>query len=363
MKIIIRSIFVLLALFSMFTANAELLVAGKVVGRHILGLANDVNGDPLMVDEKPIINDTFMFNKTLIRQENLFAISGFGNSLGSLYVTRYDTDLKRYVDTSAVELASVNGLNRPRGGIATAWTTVLFAESQQIDSTEPKKFVDEFRPFYKGKAELVNPYNYGWVAEAVILDDAGDAKVIKNYSVGRVFASQLFMMPDGKSLYLFDKDNAGLLYLYVASEANSLADGVLYGVSIENGKPVYDELGHSSALRMKFRMKQVKNFKKLFDKKPLADGKCPRGFELTEGVFGKECIKLNKRNRKYFGLFEPARMLAIKRKGRQLSRFSDITFNKDNTGITLIGKDGNSVSYSLGKNKGMGSTFIIQDNI
>lgn len=359
MNIIIRIGFVLLALCSATTANAELLVAGNIVGRHIFGLATDVNNDPLMVAGKPLIYHSINFENTLIREYSSFAIDGFGDTLGGLYVTRYDTDSKRFVDTDSFALAGVEGLNRPRGGITTTWGTVLFAESQQIDSADPEKFINDFKPFYKGKSEMVNPYNYGWVAEAIILDDTGKAKVIKNFSVGRVFASRLFMMPDGKALYLFDKDNAGILYLYVASDPNSLTDGTLYGVSLENGKVVYDELGKISALRMKFKLKQVSSFDKLYDRKPLADGKCQAGFTLANGVYGNECLKLNKRNAKYAGIFEPARMLAMKRNGRPLTVFSNVVFSKDKSQVTLTSKDGTSASHHLGHVEDMSSTFVI----
>jgi hypothetical protein len=355
-----------LALCAALTANAQEidkqhLVSGSVVGRHIFGLATDVNGDPLLLSEKPLIFAATTFEQTLSVDDKAFVISGFGDTLGGLYLSRYNAQSKQYLDTVSFQLDGVDGLSRPRGGQATAWNTVLFAEAQLIDAAKAQGFIDGFKAFYKGKAEMVKPYHYGWVAEAVVLDKQGKAKLIKNYAVGRVFASQLMMMPDGKTLYLFDRENAGILYLFVAEKANSLTKGTLYGISLDNGKPVYDLLGHQSALKLKFKLKKI-GFNKLFASAAKEGDGCPAKFVHINTLYGEECLKVKKRNRKYAGLFEPVRTLAIRRQGRPLSKFTKVEYEQDNNQLVLTREGGVSQTYGLGQGVDIDSKYIIQES-
>jgi hypothetical protein len=360
MNTVIKYCFFLLALSCAVTVDAQELVSGSVIGRHIFGLATDVNGDPLLVGEKPLIFASSNFDQTLSLVDKTFVISGFGATLGGLYLTRYNAKSKSYADTVSFELAKVDGLSRPRGGEATAWNSVLFGEAQLVDGANPQDFIDAFKAFYKGKAEMVEPYNYGWIAEAVILDEQGSAKIIKNYAVGRVFASQLFMMPDNKTLYLFDKENAGILYLYIAEVANSLTKGALYGISLEDGKVAYDLLGYSSALKIKFKLKKIA-FKKLFETAPVDGGGCPAKFAHVNTLYGEECLKVKKRNSKYAGLFDPVRMLAIQRKGRPLTKFAKVEFRQNKNEVVLTKEGGLSVTYGLGQSADLDSQYIIQE--
>jgi hypothetical protein len=355
-------------LFCAKAVDAQELVSGHVIGRHIFGLATDVSGDPLLIDDIPLIYGASYFDQTLSFDDNAFVVSGFGDTLGGLYITRYDVKSKRYVDTVSFSLAAVEGLSRPRGGIITPWNTVLFGEALLVDGANPQGFIDGFKAFYKGKAELVNPYHNGWITEAIILDEQGSGKIkiIKNYAVGRVFASQLFMMPDNKTLYLFDRDNAGLMYLYIAEKANSLTKGTLFGISLDNGKLVYDLLGRSSALKVKFKLKKL-DFDKLFEVAPVDGGDCPEKFVHVNNYYGEECLQVKKKNRKYAGLFDPIRMLSIKRKGRRLTKFAKVVFGQKRSGVELTGEGGLSMTYGLGSGAGLeqgkdlDSQYIIQE--
>jgi hypothetical protein len=365
MKTAIKYSFLILALscgitFHAQEVDAQELVSGSVIGRHIFGLATDVNGDPLLVGEKPLIFNASDFEQSLTIDDKTFVISGFGDTLGGLYLTRYDATSKQYLDTTSFELAGIDGLSGPRGGQATTWNTVLFGEAKLVDAAKPQGFIDGFKAFYKGKSEMVKPYHYGWVAEAVVLDKQGKAKLIKNYAVGRVFASQLMVMPDGKTLYLFDRDNAGILYLYVAEEPNSLTKGTLYGISLQGGKLVYDVLGHQSALKIKFKLKKI-GFSKVFNVAAKNDDGCPAKFVHVNTIYGEECLKLKKRNRKYAGLFEPVRMLAIKRKGSPLTKFASVEFGQHKNQVVLTMEGGSSRTYELGKGVDIDSKYIIQE--
>ena len=361
MRTFITNCLCLFALINTTSIIADELVTGSVVGRNIFGLANDVNGDPLMTAERPLIFETDAFNKKIASIDGKsFFVSGFGDILGGLYLSIFDDETKHYLDTSSFDLSSVGGLGRPRGGVTTSWGSVLFSEAALVDGADAAPFIDVFKSYYKGKADMVKPYNYGWVAEAILLDNKGAAKLIKNYSIGRLFASRLYMMPDGKSLYLFDAENTGQLYFYVAKVAESLTDGTLYGVSFVNEKAEYDSLGSTSALKMKFKLKKI-SFDKLFDTSELKEGSCASGFNHVVTIYGEECLKQKKKNRKYTGLFEPVRTLAISRQTHPQVKLTDVKYNQDNNQLELTSADGASMKFSLGHNGKLGSRYVIEE--
>jgi len=333
---------------------------GTVVGRNIFGLATDVSKAPLLIFEKALIYDNTSFEQHISKGKSSFIVSGFDDALGGLYLSRYDADNERLLDTESFELSGVDGLSKPTGGIVTGWGSVLFSESQLADASRPLGFIDDFKPFYKGEAELVKPYRYGWVAEAIILTEMGDAKVIKNYSIGRVSASRLQLMPDNRSLYLHDAENTGALYLYVAKDANTLADGTLYGVTYDDGQVAYTELGSASALKMKFKLKKMR-FDSLFDKESVSKNACKAGFTLTSTVYGDECLKLNKRNQRYAGLFEPVRTMAMLRKGRAANRFDEVVFDGDKGVVSLQVDGGPSLRVVSGNDEEIGSSYVIRE--
>ena len=368
MKKIFRVSFAFFLVANILTVEANELRSGGVIGRHIFGLATDVKNDPLLINEVPLIYEAVEFSKKLSFEHMNFVVSGFGKSVGGLYLTRYDDQLKQYIDTESFDLASVDGLSRPRGGVETPWNSVIFGETQLVDASKPTSFVNDFKVFFKGKDKLVDPFKYGWIAEAILLkgtDGDTKSKVIKDYAVGRVFAGQQFLMPDGKSLYLFDQDNAGMLYLYIAEKANSFTKGALYGISLESGKPVYELLGESSALKIKFKLKKIA-FKDLFDQKPLAGGKCPAKYVQINSIYGEECLKVKKRNRKYAGLLDPIRMMPILRKGKAATRFTKVEF-QDKQRVALTLDDGKSYTFrvvpgSVDKTK-LVSQYLIQETV
>lgn len=343
-------------------ATAESLLSGSVVGRHIYGLATDVNGDPLLIEEKPLIYSSSNFDVRLPMNDDQEAvISGFGDILGGLYLSQYQTRTGKYIDSRSFALKGVEGLSAPQGGAVTAWGTVLFGESALVDAAKPDNFIKEFKPFYKGKPELVKPYNYGWLGEAILLDDRGAAKVIKDYAVGRVAPSRIFMMPDGETLYLFDKENSGHLYLYRSDDKNSLTKGSLYGVSVDDGRIHYQLLANSSALKVKFKLKKI-SFRDIYNTAIPDNGQCPKGFTYVATFYGEECLKQNRKARKYAGIFEPIRTAAFKRKGRPLTRFSDVNFQMDDLQVLLAVNGKSSRSYTLGGVEKMGSHYIIQES-
>lgn len=354
-----KNIFLVLLFSLSGVVSADPIAPGNVVGKNIFGLAIDVNADPLLILERALIFNTASFEQRLQREDEAWVISGFGDALGGLYLTRIDRETGDYLDTRSFDIAAVDGLSSPRGGITTTWGSVLFAESQMPDASRPLGFIDDFKAFYKGESDMVKPYNYGWVTEAILLDKDAGTKVIKNYAVGRVSASSLFMMPDGRTLYLHDAENSGSLYMFIAKDKNSLADGTLYGINIEGGSPDYTELGSASALKMKFKLRKVE-FDDLFDKSAVESGLCASGYSFISTVYGDECLKLKKKNRRYAGLFEPLRTHALKLDGIDVSEFESVVFSDDQSTARLKQKGVEDASYQLGKDGQMDSEYVLK---
>lgn len=347
--------------------RADELKPGQIIGRHIFGLATDTSQDPLMINDDPLIYDKVSFQEQLSVGENTFIVSGFNHDLGGLYMTRFAAETKQYIDTVSMDLPSVEGISRPSGSMVSPWQSVLFSESQAADAANPAEFIEAFKPFYKDKAEMVKPYNYGWVSEVVLLDDSGESKIIKNYAIGRVSASSLYLMPDGRSLYLHDATNSQMLYLFVSEEPNNFAKGSLYGIVLDADKPTLVELGSESVLRMKFSLRrmefddlfEISNIDQLTESNDVVNKSCETGFTFIATHYGDECLKIKKRNEKYAGLYEPVRTLAVKRNGAPLNKISAVRFDSDRR-VVEVDIEGVTKTYQLEQDDQIGSAYLIK---
>ena len=274
---------------------AQSINSGKVIGRHIYGLAHDYQGDPVLINDRPLIYKESSFEQVLKVADKSFMISGFNDAIGSVYITRMDNSASKQLDTVDLNLASVDGFSQPTDASLTNWNSLLLTESGLIDAAKPDAFIDAFKPYYKGKANLINPYNYGWVSEVILLDSQGKAKAIKNYALGRMFAQQVIAMPDGKTIYTLDR--SGNLYLFVADQVNSLAKGQLYAVSRQQDRIKYDLLGNSAALKVKFKLKKA-TFNSIFQTTVVKNKRCNKKYTYVNTIYGEECLKLNKKFKK-----------------------------------------------------------------
>ena len=81
------------------TASAEIPVGGEVVGRNIFGLATDYQGDPLIVDDRPLIYSKSNVNSDLAFEGSDFFVSAFGHAIGSIYVSYKDGSSGSLLDT------------------------------------------------------------------------------------------------------------------------------------------------------------------------------------------------------------------------------------------------------------------------
>jgi len=338
------------------------LQSGHIVGKHIFGLARDHQLSPLMVGEDPLIYKTEASHYDFALADGIFTVSLFDHSPGSIYLSEKGIKGDDYLNTHALDLEPVSGLARPVGGIKTPWGSLLFSESENIDAAKPGEFISSMAPFFKGKDDLVNPYHYGWPAEVVLLEaqgQAGEAKVIKDYGVGRVSASQILVMPDAKTVYLLDGEHSGNLYVFVAEQASSLTQGTLYGAAFDGRSVTYHKLGQGAALKTKFRLRRA-SFDTFFDSEPPQNGECPPGYGYSESVYGSECLKVQDRSQAYVGLFEPIRTMALLPKSADQKMIRSIRFDSTNQSLSLVQADQQERTYPLKPHAEMQSQYIME---
>lgn len=341
------------------------LQSGTIVGKHIFGLARDYQLSPLMVGEDPLIHQGEPSHYDFVLAERTYTVSLFDHSPGSVYLSEKSPEGGDYLDTHALDLEPVSGLARPVAGVKTPWGSLLFSESENVDAASASEFGPTMAPFFKGKEDLVNPYHYGWPAEVVLLEAeggsgaVGEAKVIKDYGVGRVAASRILVMPDAKTVYLLDGAHSGNLYVFVAEQASSLTQGTLYGVVFDGRSVAYHKLGQGAALKTKFRLRQA-SFGTFFDTSKPENGKCPAGFGFSDSVYGAECLKVQDRAQAYVGLFEPIRMMALLPQSTAGKKIQNIQYDPASQSLSLVQANQRQRTFPLKPHSQMQSQYIME---
>jgi len=342
---------------SLISSHVFAVNAGEVVGRHIFGLARDYQGDPMIIDSGPLIYKKSSSNESITINDNHFSVSIFDHDVGSIYISELSEDRKQYIDTYLLDISAVNGVSKATGAIKTSWNSVLFSENIMPDANASDQFVENYKAYFKNNKDLVNPYNYGWINELVILNKDGQAKVIKNYAMGRLSASKVIAMPDEKTFYILDSENSGNIYLFISSKKGSLSKGTLYALVNINGDFTYLNLGKSPALKMKFKLRKA-DFTTFFDQQPVQGNRCVSPYALIETVYGEECLRIRPKAKKYAGQFEPARVTALLGGKPAISNIIDIGFDAIKSHLILISRDKSSQAIALERNEIMKSNYI-----
>ena len=331
---------------------------GDVIGRHIYGLATDYQGDPVLINDRPLIYKKSHFDAVIRIDKAKFLVSGFKNQIGGIYITHLDPKNNDTLDTLALNLTKVEGLSFPTNGYRTNWNSVLLSESGLINADNPNAFINAFKPYYKGKSNMVNPYKYGWVSEIIVLDVKGQAKAIKNYAMGRVFANQVIIMPDNKTIYMLD--DLGNLYLFVAEQAKSLAKGKLYAVSRHANRAKYTLLGKPSALKVKYKLKKA-SFKKIFKSVLPKNKTCTKRYIYINTIYGEECLQVQRKYKKYAAFFEPIRVMAMKDIPAFTTEKNHMTFNVDKNEMTFTQANQEQVSLAMKNDSKINSQYVIKE--
>jgi hypothetical protein len=364
-------IFLTLTLFiQLLLANPLNIEGGEVIGKNIYGLLTDYKGDPLQVEGKSQIQKESSYNGFLsikdtedeIEQE--FLISSFYNDskIGAIYVTKtklLENSIQAF-DTEAIDLSPQGGVYGPSKAVKTDWNTYIFMQTALIDSKQPEAFEKAFKPYFKNKGDLIDSYNYGWNFETVVLNIQGHAKAINNFAMGRTFSDTVKIMPDAKTVYLYDSQYSNNLYLFVASTPEDFSKGSLYVAKKVAKKIKWIKLGKNSAIRIKLKLKKKLEFGAIFKSKKPKNGDCAKGFSSIQTVYGHECLKVNSRFTKYAGAFEPIRYAAIKGAIPFIKNVSLISHNTDSKILEFKHNDSVQYQYQLTTDTTIGSEYIIK---
>jgi hypothetical protein len=316
--------------------------SGQGIGRNIFGLAVDYNGDPLQRGGRSHIYSDVSDQIKIDIKDNHFYVSVFNDPVGSLYITKMSQKQDAAIDTWPVDLAPIEGLAYPSDIARTDWGTVFVHESKPVDAREPQFFSERFAEYYKGQSEKINAYNYGWPAELIILNKTGKSKIIRNYALGRLFPRQIVMLPDERSFLILGGEGGRNLYLFVAEEKKILSKGKLYFVTNNDGTYSFEELGSTSSLRIKLKMKRI-DFAEIFESHEVVDSGCPASYKYVSTSYGSECLKLKKRNKRYAGLFEPERVAAYMGLSGMGGEMEKIEYTATNNEVLVEMRDGKTL--------------------
>jgi hypothetical protein len=291
-----------------------LLRSGNSVGKGIFGLLVDTKGNPLKSAEgQPEISHKNDFSSLIPIGKKLFMISHFENLPGALYLTELKQDLTNgqltAINTQFMDVSEINGIWLPCAGSVTAWNTHLGSEEYEPDARTLNLTTGEVAHFgynqmaryYGGNLLALNPYDYGFVIEAQILNEQGEYSVKKHYAMGRLSLELAYVMPDNKTVYLTDDGANNGLYLFLADKPADLSAGTLYAMkwqqtgAQQGGQANLDwiKLGHATDQQIQSYLAQKITFNAIFDTQiPTANQACPESFQSINTAVGHECLKV-----------------------------------------------------------------------
>lgn len=366
MKIIKNITLTLVTASTLFSASLNI-KGGDVIGKNIYGVINDHKSLPIVLDKTALLPENSLYsgfiNIKTQDEEQEFILSSFASKegIGALYLTKTKLveDTITAIDTNPIDLSSIGGVYQPTTGYKTPWNTYLFTQDRLVDGNDDKEFIQEFSPYFQNKNNLVDSYKYGWAFETIVLDTKGDAKVINHFALGRTFASDLVLMPDNKTLYLFDGKYTKNLYMFISDKPEDFISGTLYVADNKNGSIKWVELAKQNSLKVKLKLRRDLKFKSLYKSHKPKNGTCKNKYTLTKSIYGQECLSVSKRSKKYVGVFEPIREAA--RLGVD-SNFKDITSidYENDSKMLVLKKNGSIVTRFSANNKALNSQYLIK---
>lgn len=363
-RVLFNVLLVVLTGWSVVGHTESTLKPGRVVGLNIFGLAYNQSGTPLMQGIEPLIYDRVDDVVPLQVEDKTFQLAAFDGPIASLYMTRMQAAGNTAVNTQPVDVSGVGGLAGIGALTTSPWQSVLMAENYPVDAADAQPFIDLFSPYLVDTTDPLNPYDYGWVSELVVLDSSGNAKVVKHYAAGRLMASQLLVMPDQRSLYAYDGEHGGMLYLFVAEEAGSFTKGTLHALSLSDSKQEWRELGEGSSLTMKLRVRRT-DFSKLYERVVVGEqDQCPADYTVIVSHAGRECLRAKPSGQRIAGLLEPIRQFLLSAGSPVGKGFQSLSYMPDQQQLRLQGAAGlPDLVFRLVNNPSMNTDFAVEESL
>ncbi|RXJ86315.1 PhoX family phosphatase [Arcobacter sp. CECT 8985] len=323
--------------------------SGDKVGDGIFGLLYDKNGNHIRQKDGSLrISNSNDFASLLPVGNKLFMVSHFESRPAAMYLTELKQESNgklKAVNTKNIDFSKVNGLWVPCAGSVTPWHTHLGSEEYEPDARKiasDGSLDDYYAPmadYYNKDLKALNVYDYGWVPEISVLNEKGDVKVEKHYSMGRFAHELAYVMPDEKTVYLSDDGTNVALYMYVADKPKDLSSGTLYAAKWKQKSNIkagsanikWINLGHLSDEYVKAGLDQKLTFDDLFE---VSDSP-KEGFSSINTTMGHEYLKIKPGMEKLVSRMETRRYAAIKGATTEFRKMEGITYNPNENKVYL----------------------------
>ncbi len=339
--------------------------SGDKIGQGIYGLLWDYTGNPLLTDDATIaLSHKTDFSSLIATQDKLYMISHFESLPSAMYLTELNQQqngLLKAVNTQNINASGLNGFWKLCAGSLTPWNSHLGAEENEPDAAKVSTYLSQSKPnlkdegvknywemakYFAGDMSRLNPYDYGWMVEASILNEPAKASLVKHYAMGRFSHELAYVMPDKKTVYLSDDDaNAGL-FMFVADQAGDLSAGILYAAKWQqrsqqeagSANLQWISLGHSDNATIQQAINKKVSFADLFER----SDKATEGFQSVNTTKGQEYLRLKPEMQEIASRLESRRYAALKGATTEFNKMEGISYNpEDNTlylALSSIGK-------------------------
>lgn len=339
--------------------------SGDRFGDNIFGLIYDKNGKPIRAKDGSIkISHDNDFSSLLPIGDKLFMVSHFETAPAAMYLSELSQNKKtgelKVKSTKNIDFSKFGGLWVPCAGSVTPWNSHLGSEEYEPDANSVandgtlngNEHYNNMGAYFGGDMKAMNPYDYGWTPEITVLNESGDIKVNKHYSMGR-FAHELsYVMPDEKTVYLSDDGTNVALFMFIADKKRDLSSGTLYAAKWEQRSKrrggradiSWVNLGHSTNANIQEALDKKITFDDIFKQMSVKkDGTCAiKSFTSVNTTNGAECLKIKSGMKEIASRLESRRYAAIKGATTEFRKMEGISFNeKDNImylAMSSIGK-------------------------
>ena len=294
------------------------------------------------------------FSSLLPVGDKLFMISQFETRPAAMYVTELEQTENgqlKALNTKNIDLSHINGVWVPCAGSVTPWNSHLSSEEYEPDASAIKSngsindYYDQMAEYYGGDLKALNPYDYGWTPEVKVLNEKGDVKVIKHYSMGRFAHELAYVMPDEKTVFLSDDGTNVAIFMFIADKAQDLSAGTLYAAkwiqTSSEGAGKADlkwvNLGHSSNASIKKALDSKVKFGDIFDKIEInKDGSCSdSSFASVNTTMGAECLRVKDGMQEVASRLEARRYAAIQGATTEFRKMEGITYNPNENSVYI----------------------------
>ncbi|MDM5271530.1 DUF839 domain-containing protein [Sulfurovum sp. zt1-1] len=346
-----------------------LMSTGHMDNGEVYGLLKDSRDIPLTLHDgspyicngtsNPMGSGSGLDHVSLLQKNGkLYMVSQFECQVGAYYINELQQNTQGELSPKPSTLRYISQKEEFGGyvhcaGMKTPWESHLGSEEYPADAKLRQQdgsldlYYDYIGDYWGGDLSKANPYYYGWIPELTV-NDQGEVKYTKHYSMGRFSHELAYVMPDKKTVYMSDDGTNVGFFMYVATKAEDLSEGTLYAakwtqLNSQNGGSAtlsWIKLGTAKDSEIRAMLDPDHNvstndglsFKDIFEE-GMTDGICKAGYTPINTEAGFECLKVKQRMQKAAAFLETRRYAAIMGATTEFRKGEGITF--DALGHTL----------------------------